>query len=252
MVVREEPDRLRTYTHIGTGNYNTKTAQLYTDLGLFTCNPDITADVVELFHYLTGRSLKRDYRRLLVAPVNMRSRFLDKIAREADHARAGRPARIIAKMNQLQDAQIIRALYDASRAGVKIDLVVRGFCCLRPGVPGLSENIRVISILGRFLEHSRIFHFHNNNQPEYFIGSADWMVRNLDYRVEAITPIDEPALCQHLQEVLDLAIAGQGHSWQLQPDGSWRLLRPDGGQCSLGLQEQLMTRYLQTAKKARR
>lgn len=252
MVVREEPDGLRTYTHIGTGNYNTKTAQLYTDLGLFTCNPDITADVVELFHYLTGRSLKRDYRRLLVAPVNMRSRFLDKIAREAEHARAGRPARIIAKMNQLQDSQIIRALYDASRAGVKIDLVVRGFCCLRPGVPGLSENIRVISILGRFLEHSRIFHFHNNNQPEYFIGSADWMVRNLDYRVEAITPIDEPALCQHLKEALDLAIAGQGHSWQLQPDGSWRLLRPDGGQCSLGLQEQLMTRYLQTAKKARR
>ena len=252
MVVREEPDGLRTYTHIGTGNYNTKTAQLYTDLGLFTCNPDITADVVELFHYLTGRSLKRDYRRLLVAPVNMRSRFLDKIAREADHARAGRAARIIAKMNQLQDAQIIRALYDASRAGVKIDLVVRGFCCLRPGVPGLSENIRVISILGRFLEHSRIFHFHNNNQPEFFIGSADWMVRNLDYRVEAITPIDEPSLCQHLHDLLDLAIAGQGHCWQLYADGTWRSLRSEGGQCSLGLQEQLMTRHVQSAKKARR
>ncbi|HMO24709.1 MAG TPA: polyphosphate kinase 1 [Tepidisphaeraceae bacterium] len=245
MVVREEPDGLRTYTHIGTGNYNTKTAQLYTDLGLFTCNPDITADVVELFHYLTGRSLKRDYRRLLVAPVNMRSRFLDKIAREADHARAGRAARIIAKMNQLQDAQI-------SRAGVKIDLVVRGFCCLRPGVPGLSENIRVISILGRFLEHSRIFHFHNNNQPEFFIGSADWMVRNLDYRVEAITPIDEPSLCQHLHDLLDLAIAGQGHCWQLYADGTWRSLRSEGGQCSLGLQEQLMTRHVQSAKKARR
>ncbi|MCS7034670.1 MAG: polyphosphate kinase 1, partial [Phycisphaerae bacterium] len=166
MVVRDEPDGLRTYVHIGTGNYNSKTALLYTDLGLFTCNPLITSDVIELFHYLTGRSLKRDYRKLLVAPVNMRDRFLLKIRREVEHARDGRPARIVAKMNQLQDARIIKALYEASQAGVQIDLIVRGFCSLRPGVPGMSQNIRVVSILGRFLEHSRVFWFHNDGNEE--------------------------------------------------------------------------------------
>ena len=193
MVVRDEPEGLRTYCHIGTGNYNARTAQLYADLSLFTCDPRISDDVVDLFHFLTGRSLKRDYRKLLVAPVNMRDRFMLKIRREAEHARAGRPARITAKMNALQDQKIIDELYAASRAGVKIELFVRGFCCLRPGVEGMSENITVYSMLGRFLEHSRIYHFLNNGDEEFFIGSADWMNRNLDWRVEAITPVEDPA-----------------------------------------------------------
>jgi polyphosphate kinase len=251
MVVRDEPDGLRTYVHIGTGNYNSRTAQLYTDLGLFTCNPLLTADLVELFHYLTGRSLKRDYRKLLVAPVNMRERFLAKIRREADHAAAGKPARIVAKMNQLQDAKVIRALYDASNAGVRIDLIVRGFCCLRPGIPGLSENIRVRSILGRFLEHSRIFHFHNAGDDELLIGSADWMIRNLDYRVEAITPIDDPVCKQQLRDLLDIMLADKGHVWQLQPDGKW-VSEQDRTTPGGGTQEVLMAKAMRTLKKARR
>lgn len=253
MVVREEADGLRTYVHVGTGNYNSRTAQLYTDLGLFTCNPEITADVVELFHYLTGRSLKRDYRRLLVAPVNMRDRFTAMIQREIDHARNGRAARIVAKMNQLQDAQIIRKLYEASQAGVKIDLVVRGFCCLRPGVPGLSENISTISVLGRFLEHSRIFHFHNDGNDEFYIGSADWMVRNLDYRVEAIAPVLDKSLHKPLKDVLDTMLSQAAGSWELGPDGQWRA-RACGNspKDALSAQDQLMARYLKMHRKSRR
>ena len=251
MVVREEADGLRTYVHVGTGNYNSRTAQLYTDLGLFTCNPEITADVVELFHYLTGRSLKRDYRRLLVAPVNMRDRFTAMIQREIDHARNGRAARIVAKMNQLQDAQIIRKLYEASQAGVKIDLVVRGFCCLRPGVPGLSENISTISVLGRFLEHSRIFHFHNDGNDEFYIGSADWMVRNLDYRVEAIAPVLDKSLHKPLKDVLDTMLSQAAGSWELGPDGQWRA-RACGNspKDALSAQDQLMARYLKMHRKS--
>ena len=260
MVVRDEPDGLRTYCHIGTGNYNAKTASLYTDLGLFTCNPAIGEDVIDLFHFLTGRSLKRDYRKLLVAPVNMRDRFLSKIRREIDHARAGRPARIVAKMNSLQDPKIITSLYEASHAGVTVDLIVRGFCCLRPKVPGLSDNVRVFSILGRFLEHSRIFWFQNAAVPtpgggagtdEFFIGSADWMYRNLDYRVEAITPVDDPALRERLREILDIMLADKGHAWELEPDGTWtRRSTPDNRPAS-DTHELLMARFSRTAKKVR-
>lgn len=231
MAVREERDSagfmLRTYCHIGTGNYNSRTAQLYTDVGLFTCDPAICGDVIELFHSLTGRSLHRDYRRLLVAPVNMRQRFLQLIETERKNAEAGKPARITAKMNQLQDEQIITALYEASRAGVQIDLIVRGFCCLRPGVAGLSQNIRVISILGRFLEHTRIFRFHNDGRPRHFIGSADWMVRNLDYRVETTTPVTDAQSTSRLDEILDNALAAGGHAWELTPEG--RYIRRQGG-----------------------
>ena len=251
MVVREEPDGLRTYCHIGTGNYNRRTASLYTDLGLFTCAPAIADDVIDLFHFLTGRSLKRDYRKLLVAPVNMRDRFLSKIRREIDNARSGKPARIIAKMNALQDPKIIQSLYEASHAGVSVDLIVRGFCCLRPKVPGLSENVRVYSILGRFLEHSRIFHFHNDGNGEFYIGSADWMYRNLDYRVEAITPVDDPALKERLREILDIMLADKGHSWELEPDGAWtRRSTPDNRPAS-DTHELLMARFSRTAKKVR-
>jgi polyphosphate kinase len=220
-VVREEPDGPRTYVHIGTGNYNSKTATLYTDVGLFTCNPSITMDVIELFHYLTGRSEKKDYAKLLVAPVVMRDRFLALIDREIEHAKAGREGKIVAKMNALQDKRIIQKLYEASTAGVSIDLIVRGFCCLVPGVKGVSENIRVTSILGRFLEHSRIYYFHDAGLGEFYIGSADWMSRNLDYRVEAITPIDDPALREKLQTVLDVMQADVSHAWQLNSDGKW-------------------------------
>ncbi|MDP9172467.1 MAG: polyphosphate kinase 1 [Planctomycetota bacterium] len=249
MVVREEPEGLRTYCHIGTGNYNSRTAQLYTDLGFFTVNPQITDDVIDLFHYLTGRSLKRDYRKLLVAPVNMRERFILKIRREAEHARAGREARITAKMNALQDPKIISELYAASQAGVKIELFVRGFCCLRPGDPELSRNIRVVSILGRFLEHSRIYYFLNGGAEEFFIGSADWMQRNLDYRVEAIAPIEDELLRDRLREILDIMRADRGHAWELRPDGSWPRLTPEGDAPATETQVALMSRALRQGKK---
>ena len=237
MVVRHEPDGMRVYAHIGTGNYNSKTAILYTDLGLFTCDPRITGELVELFHYLTGRSLKSSFDHLLVAPINMRERFEQMIEREIGHTlawrqRGGDPAdphrpRIIAKMNSLEDQSACQKLYEASAAGVRIDLIVRGFCCLRPGVPGLSENITVSSVIGRFLEHSRIFHFHNDGADEYYIGSADWMYRNLNNRVECITPIYEPALQQQLQQVLDIMLADQRQAWDMQPDGSYIQRQPD-------------------------
>jgi len=251
MVVRDEPDGLRTYCHIGTGNYNSKTAAHYTDLGIFTCNAAITGDIVELFHYLTGRSLKRDYRKLLVAPVNMRERFMQKVRREIDHAKNGKPAKIVAKMNALQDAKLINLLYDASQAGVQIDLIVRGFCCLRPGVAGLSENIRIISILGRFLEHSRIYYFLNDGQEEYYIGSADWMVRNLDYRVEAITPIEEQSIREKLQEFLDTLLNDHGHAWTLKDDGKWLRRSPPEGRAASDTQDLMMARYLRAVKKER-
>ncbi|WP_298975902.1 polyphosphate kinase 1, partial [uncultured Thermosynechococcus sp.] len=178
LVVRQEAGQIRRYIHIGTGNYNPKTASLYEDLGLFSCREELGADLSELFNVLTGYSRQREYRQLLVAPVTMRDRTLQLIYREIEHARNGQPGRIIAKMNAITDTQVIRALYEASQAGVEIDLIIRGMCCLRPGVPGVSDRIRVISIIGRFLEHSRIFYFGNNGQPEYYIGSADWRSRN--------------------------------------------------------------------------
>ena len=193
LVVRQESEGLRCYCHIGTGNYNQKTARLYEDLGLFTCDPEITADVVQLFHYLTGRARAPKFNRLLVAPWNMRDRFIELVRREVEHHKAGRPARIVAKMNQLEDVQMCEALVSASREGLPIDLVVRGFCCLRPGVPGQTETIRVRSIIGRFLEHARIFYFANGasdpSSGDFYIGSADWMERNLSWQVEVVAPV---------------------------------------------------------------
>jgi polyphosphate kinase len=246
MVVREETDGLRTYCHIGTGNYNSKTATLYTDLGLFTCNTLITADVIELFHHLTGRSVKADYTKLLVAPVNMRDRFLLMLRREIDHAKAGKKTHVIAKMNALQDDLLIHALYDASKAGVQIDLLVRGFCCLRAGVPGLSDNIRVRSVLGRFLEHTRIYYFHNAGQEEFYIGSADWMVRNLDYRVEAITPIEDAAHRATIRDILDASL-NDPNAWHLQSDGQWQ--RTGNRKEAEHTQEVLMRRTLEAASR---
>jgi polyphosphate kinase len=243
LVVRQDGDGIRCYAHVGTGNYHAGTARLYTDLGLLTADPGITQDLVELFHYLTGRSLKRDYQKLLVAPVNMQARFLEMIERETAHARAGRPARIIAKMNSLEERTICHALYRASQAGVRIDLVVRGFCTLRPLVPGLSDNIRVSSVIGRFLEHSRIFYFRNGAAEEidgeFYIGSADWMYRNLMARVEAVVPITRKPHRERLWEILRLMLSDQRQAWDMQPDGTY-VQRTPADPTALGTHQALM------------
>jgi len=221
LVVRKEPDGIRRYVHVGTGNYNTRTARIYTDIGLLTCDEAIGADISDLFNSLTGYSRRSDYRRLIVAPSNMRERVLALIDRETAHALAGRPGRIIAKMNSLVDPDCIDALYRASAAGVEVDLIIRGVCCLRPGVWGLSDRIRVISIIGRFLEHSRIWMFGNDGVPEYYFGSADWMPRNFDRRVEVVAPVDKPELQLRLQGILEVCLADNRQAWDLQPDGSY-------------------------------
>lgn len=221
LVVRQEDNDIRRYVHIGTGNYNAKTAKLYTDLGLLSCREELGADLTDLFNYLTGFSKQKSFRKLLVAPVTLRSGMVNLIHREIEHCKNGNPGRIIAKMNALIDPGIIQTLYQASQAGVQIDLIVRGMCCLRPGVPGVSDNIRVISIVGRYLEHSRIFHFFNNGQEEVFIGSADWMERNLDRRVEAVTPVDDPDGRKELQAILDVLLSDNRQAWELQPDGTY-------------------------------
>lgn len=221
LVVRREEGRIRRYVHIGTGNYNPKTARLYTDLGMFSCREELGADATDLFNYLTGYSRQQSYRKLLVAPVSLRNQMLGLIRREAENQRNGGQGRIVAKMNSLVDPQIIVALYEASQAGVQIDLIIRGVCCLRPGIKDVSENIRVISIVGRFLEHSRIFYFHNNGTPDLLIGSADWMPRNLDRRVEAVVPIEDPSLVQDLQEILGIMLADSRQAWELHSDGKY-------------------------------
>ena len=202
LVVRREEQGLQTYTHVSTGNYNPTTSKIYTDLGLVTSDPDIGEDATDLFNFLTGFSLQKEYKRLLVAPVNLRERMLALIERELKHGEAARPALIAAKINRLTDLDTIDALYRASRAGVKIDLVVRGACMLRPGVPGLSQTVNVRSVVGRFLEHSRIFHFANGGEDEVYIGSADWMARNFDRRVEVVTPVLDPHLRSYLKDVV--------------------------------------------------
>lgn len=238
LVVRRDADGIRRYVHIGTGNYNSKTARLYTDVGLFTCDPQLGADLSDLFNSLTGVSRQRFYRRLAVAPATLRARTLELIDRETAHAKAGRGGRIIAKMNALVDPQVIAALYRASQAGVEIDLIVRGICCLVPGLKGTSERIRVISIIGRFLEHSRIFCYANGGNPEYYIGSADWMPRNFDRRVETMAPIDNPALHRGLQAVLTTCLQDTRQAWELGPDG--RYVRRTGDGDVRATQQQLM------------
>ena len=226
LVVRREGDGFRLYAHIGTGNYNTLSARVYTDVGLFTASPAIGADLRDLFNSLTGFDGDRPYRELLVAPRGLRRGFLALIAREAEHARAGRPGRIIGKMNAVVDDEIIRALYAASAAGVQIDLIARGICCLRPGIPGVSENIRVISIVGRFLEHSRLWYFGNDGVGEYYLGSADWMPRNFDRRVEAVTPVDDRTLHPRLGSLFETCLQDNRQAWVLSADGSWRQRQP--------------------------
>ncbi|HEY9735549.1 MAG TPA: polyphosphate kinase 1 [Trichocoleus sp.] len=247
LVVRRESGQIRRYCHIGTGNYNPKTARLYTDLGLLTGRDDLGADLTDLFNYLTGYSRQSAYRKLLVAPVTLRQRMVELIRQETEQARQGKPARIIAKMNSLVDANIIATLYEASQAGVKIDLIIRGICCLRPGVEGVSDNIRVISIIGRFLEHSRIFYFQNGNQEMLMIGSADWMPRNLDRRIEAVAPIEDERIRAELKQILEISLADNRHAWDMQSDGSYVQRRPRRGQHCRSSQGIFMDRALKSA-----
>ncbi|MFI5230383.1 MAG: polyphosphate kinase 1 [Gemmatimonadales bacterium] len=228
LVVRRETDGIRRYVHLGSGNYNSRTARQYTDIGLFTCSPSIGADASDLFNSLTGYSHQLLYRKLLVAPVNLRARFIELIDREAIHAAAGRPARIVGKMNALVDPDVIDALYRASQAGVAIDLIVRGICCLRPGIPGTSDNIRVVSIIGRFLEHSRVWQFANGGAEEFYIGSSDWMQRNFDRRVEAVAPVEDPALHARLRTLLQTYLEDNRQAWVLHSTGVWTQREPDG------------------------
>ncbi|QYK47686.1 MAG: polyphosphate kinase 1 [Phycisphaeraceae bacterium] len=259
LVVRKEPDGLRCYAHLGTGNYNPQTAHLYTDLSLLTCDPVITRDVVDLFNCLTGRSLHTDYKALLVAPFTMRDRLCEMIDREAANARDGKPARIWAKMNALEDRSVAKRLYEASRAGVEITLLVRGFCCLEPGVPGKSENIRVISVVGRFLEHSRIFHFANAAADplagDWYIGSADWMYRNLSARMEALTPVNDREARRRIIRIMDVMFADRRNAWDLRADGSYLRRTPDpsdppDSDATLGTFEVMMRESLRSVGRA--
>ena len=231
LVIRNENEKLRRYVHIATGNYNPTTSKIYTDLGLLTSDEEIGKDASDLFNFLTGYSFQTEYRQLLVAPVNLRERMLEMVNRETRHRKNGKDARIIVKINSLTDDKIVRALYRASQAGVKIDLIVRGICVLRPGIAGLSENIRVISVVGRFLEHSRIFYFENGGDEEIYIGSADWMHRNLDRRVEAVVPIKNEKLARYLKEkVLAAYLRDNVNTRILKSDGGYELLTADKNQ----------------------
>ena len=238
LVVRKEKEKLRSYCHIATGNYNSRTAQLYTDLGLLSARPELGQDLAELFNYLTGFSKQQNFRKLLVAPVTLRQRMQELIQRETAHARAGRPAAIKAKMNALVDPAIIALLYEASQAGVQIELVVRGMCSLRPGLEGVSDNIRVSSVIGRFLEHSRLFWFANGGSDEMYIGSADWMARNLDRRVEAVVPIEDPELHARLLRLINTYLSDNSTAWDMQADGSFSRRIPEDE--SIAVQASLM------------
>jgi polyphosphate kinase len=244
LVVRQEGDRIRRYVHIGTGNYNPKTSKLYTDLGLFSARDDLGADLTDLFNFLTGYSRQTNYRRMLVAPLTLRPGMLKLIEREVAHVKAGRPGRIIAKMNSLVDTEMIQALYRASQAGVEIDLIIRGICCLRPGVPGVSDRIHVTSIIGRFLEHARIFYFTNDGAEEIYIGSADWMPRNLDRRVEAVTPVLDADAIQDLKDILDIMLADNRYAWDLGEDGRFVQRQPGADEAVISTHDELMARTL--------
>jgi len=243
LVVRQEAGGIRRYCHIGTGNYNNKTARLYEDLGLFTADPHVGADLTDLFNVLTGYSRQTEYRSLLVAPHGLRTGIVERIDREIGHARAGRPARIRIKTNHLVDEETIDALYRASQAGVDVDLLVRTFCSIKAGVPGLSERITVRSILGRFLEHSRILYVENAGEPEYWLGSSDLMHRNLDRRVEVLVRVTDDIAREHLAGMLDLAFAPDVVAWELQPDGTWRRNPGEPGAPPRDYQEELMRRH---------
>jgi polyphosphate kinase len=249
MVVRREAGAIRRYIHLATGNYNVVTAHLYTDIGMLTCDDEFGADATDLFNYLTGYSAKKDYKKLLVSPVNLRDRFESMIRREIALQNKGGKGHLIFKMNALVDPQVIRLLYQASQAGVKIDLLVRGICCLRPGVPGVSDNIQVISVVGRFLEHSRIYYFRNGGDEEIYLGSADLMPRNINRRVEVLFPLEVPDLIRYVRdEILAIYLADTVKGRQMKNDGTYARRTPPAGKRSLNSQEWLLKRAVAASK----
>jgi polyphosphate kinase len=241
LIVRREGDGVRHYVHVGTGNYHPTTARLYTDFGLFTCDEEIGADVADMFNQLTGFARPAGSRRVLVAPAHMRDGIIEEIERTIAAKQAGKDARIAMKMNSLVDKRCIRALYRASQAGVPVELNIRGICCLRPGVPGVSDNITVVSLVGRFLEHSRIYAFRRGHEETIYIGSADLMPRNLDTRVELLTPVLEPPLRAELVDALERCMSDDTNAWTLQADGAWSRRTP--GDSPRNAQEELMARH---------
>jgi polyphosphate kinase len=247
-VVRREGDGVRHYVHIGTGNYHPKTARLYTDVGLFTCDEELGSDVADMFNFLTGFARPAGYRKALVAPTHLRDGILEEIDQTIEAHEAGQRARIALKMNALVDRRCIRALYRASQAGVPVDLNIRGICCLRPGVEGVSETIRVTSVVGRFLEHSRIYAFERDDEVRVLIGSADLMPRNLDTRVELVAPVADPALRSDLLDVLERSLADDTNTWELCSDGTWQ--RVDPGDEPRSVQRELMITHASRAAEA--
>jgi polyphosphate kinase len=244
LVVRKEGEHIRRYVHLGTGNYNHITAQLYEDIGMFTCDEEIGADATDLFNYLTGYSAKNEYRKLMVAPINLRERFEELIHQEIELHKAGGNGHLIFKMNALVDKRMIKLLYEASQTGVQVDLLVRGYCCLRPGIEGLSENIRVISIVGRFLEHSRIYYFKHGGAETVYMGSADLMPRNLNQRVEVLFPVNDPRLIRHIRDtILETYLTDNVKARIMQPDGSYKRVQPEDGEQELLAQFDLMKKY---------
>jgi polyphosphate kinase len=244
LVIRKEGEQIRRYMHLATGNYNAITAQLYEDIGMFTCDEDLGADATDLFNYLTGYSAKRDYRKLLVAPINLRAGMQSLIEREIDHQRRGEEGHLIFKMNSLVDPPMIRKLYQASQAGVKVDLIVRGMCCLRPGVPGISDNIRVLSVVGRFLEHSRVYYFRNGGNEQVYLGSADLMPRNINHRVEVLFPVQETRLIHYLREdVLGTYLVANTKVRRMLADGTYQHLKPGPKEPPVNPQEWLINHH---------
>ena len=244
LVIRREEEQIRRYIHLATGNYNAITAQIYEDIGMFTCDEEVGADATDLFNYLTGYSAKRDYRKLLVAPINLRSGMQSLIEREIEHQRRGEEGHLILKMNSLVDPPMIRKLYQASQAGVKVDLIVRGMCCLRPGVPGISDNIRVISVVGRFLEHSRIYYFRNGGSEQVYLGSADLMPRNINHRVEVLFPVQDTRLVDYLRkDVLEIHLTANTKVRRMLSDGSYHHLTPSAKEPPVNPQEWLINHH---------
>jgi polyphosphate kinase len=253
LALRRDYNGLRRYAHIGTGNYHAGTARLYTDLGLLTSEKEIGEDLTELFNYLTtGYKPRRKYKKLLTAPMGLKAALLEKIDREIEHARAGRDAKIVLKLNALEDADTTRALYTAAREGVKLDMIIRDTCRLRPGLPGLTDNVRVVSIVGRFLEHARIIYFHNDGNAEYYIGSADLMKRNLESRVESLVPVESPAQQRELQQILDAQLEDPRSAWDMASDGSYRQRSGGEGRHGRNSQQFLARRAEKQLKQAQR
>jgi polyphosphate kinase len=249
LVVRKEGEGIHRYIHLGTGNYNAVTATMYEDLGMFTCDDEIGADATDLFNFLTGYSNKKTYRKLLVAPINLRERLEALILREIEHQKSGEKGRLIFKVNSLVDKPMIKLLYKASQAGVKIDILARGICCLRPGMKGVSENIRVTSIVGRFLEHSRAFYFHNGGQDEIYLGSADLMPRNINRRVEVLFPVRDRAMIRYLRdEMLSTYLKDNVQARRMLPDGTYERLKPHAKESPIDSQAWLLERHLHAGR----